>query len=175
MSETTLARPDLPPPATPLAGLGVAAVLVTAIIAWVALGSTFLSETSLFGGFMILWYWAKVEHLAMQRLPASILGALVGIGVAWVMFYGASNYGPTGGIIGLLFLVVAIYLDIIQVLPLFCNASTMLFSIVAAAPLVQLKINWIELCLATVVGGMFFGAFVAAVMWLAGKLGQKRQ
>ena len=46
----------------------------------------------------------------------------------------------------------------------------MLYVTVAAAPLVQLKVNWIELCLATVGGGIFFALFVEAVKWLAGKL-----
>jgi hypothetical protein len=173
MTEKKLTPSEAPPPPSALAGLGVAAVVVTAIIAWVALGSTFLSETSLFGGFMILWYWGKVEHLSAQRLPASIVGALVCIGVAWAMFYGASTYGPTGFALGLLLLVIAIYLDIIQVMPQFFNASTMLFSIVAAAPLVQLKINWIEFCLATLGGGVFFGAYVAVLSWLAGKVTQR--
>jgi hypothetical protein len=122
---------------------------------------------------MLLWYWAKVEHLSMQRLPASIMGALVGIAIAWAMFYGASNYGAMGAAIGLALLIIAIYLDIIQIMPLFMNASTMLFSIVAAAPLVQLKVNWIELSLATAGGGIFFGAFVAGMTWLAGKLSRK--
>jgi hypothetical protein len=172
MTETTLAQPDLPPPPTPLAGLGVTAVVISAIFAWVALGSTFLSEPSLFGGFMMLWYWGKVEHLSMSRLPATVLGALVGIGIAWVMFYCASNYGPAGFAFGLFVLIVAIYLDVIQVFPMFVNASTMLLSIVAAAPLVQLKVNWIELCLATSGGGIFFGAYVAAVMWIVGRRSQ---
>ena len=78
---------------SPLAGIGVALVIITAIIGWAAIGGHFLSETSPFAGFMILWYWAKVEHLAMRRLPASILGALAGIGIAWTMYCGASRYG----------------------------------------------------------------------------------
>jgi hypothetical protein len=173
MADTAMAIAEAPPPPSALAGLGVAAVVVTAIIAWVALGSTFLSEPSLFGGFLMLWYWAKVEHLSMSRLPATVLGALVGIGIAWVMFYSSSNYGPGGFAFGLFVLIVAIYLDIIEVFPMFVNASTMLLSIIAAAPLVQLKVNWVELCLATIGGGMFFGAFVAAVMWIPGKLLRK--
>jgi hypothetical protein len=172
MTETTLARPDLPPPPPPLAGLGVLAVLIAGIAGWFALGGTFLSEASLFGGVLVLWYWAKFEHLAMKRLPATVIGALVGIGVAWAMFYGASNYGATGAALGLLLLIVAIYLDIIEIFPLFVNTSTMLFSIIAAAPLVQLKVNWIELCLAAAGGGMFFGAYVAAVMFIAGRRSQ---
>jgi hypothetical protein len=162
-----------PPPPTLLAGLGVAAVLVAAIVGWVALGGAFLSETSLFGGFLVLWYWAKVEHLAPQRLPASIIGGLVGIGVAWAMFYGATNYGAVGFAAGLSLLVLSIYLDIVQAAPLFVNASTMLFSIIAAAPLVQLKINWVEMCLATAGGGIFFAACVAAAQWLASNLSKR--
>ncbi len=166
--DTAELKAPLPP--SKVAGLGVAAVLVAAIIGWVALGGMFLSETALFGGFLTLWYWAKVEHLAPQRLPASIIGGLVGIGVAWAMFYGATNYGAVGLAIGLILLVVSIYLDIIQAFPLFVNASTMLFSIVAAAPLVQLKINWVELSFATAGGGIFFAACVAAAHWLASNL-----
>ncbi len=80
---------------------------------------------------------------------------------------------PMGLLAGLALLIVAIYLDIIQILPLLFNASTMLFSIVAAAPLIQLRIDWVELCLATIGGGFFFGGFVAAVMWLATRFAPK--
>ncbi len=165
--DKAIASPEIPPP--PLAGIGVAAVVVTAIIGWIVLGGHFLSETALFGGLMMLWYWAKVEHLSMKRLPASIIGALVGIGVAWVIFYGATQYGSTGLLIGLAVLIIAIYLDVVQIFPQVVNAATMLYSIVAAAPLVQFKIDWIQLCFATAGGGLFFGLYVAAVMWLAGK------
>jgi hypothetical protein len=118
----------------------------------------------------MLWYWANIEQLALPRLPSAIFGALVGTGLAWGMFYGATHYGPSGLAIGLILLIVAIYLDIIKVVPLFVNGATMLYSIIAAAPLVQLKVNWIELCLATIGGGLFFGAFVGAVGWLGRKL-----
>jgi len=168
--ESRPAKQDTPLPPSPLPGLGVAAVVATAIVCWVAVGSIFLSKTSLFGGFMVLWYWAKVEHLSMQRLPDSVLGALVGVCLSWVMFRLASDYGAAGFAFGLLLLFVAIYLDIVQVVPLLFNASTMLFSIVSAAPLIQLRIDWVELCLATVGGGVFFGAFVAGATWLAGRM-----
>jgi hypothetical protein len=169
MNQATIEKTELPAAPSLLGGVGVAAVVVTAIVGWVAIGSTFLSEMSLFGGFLILWYWAKVEHLAMARLPATVLGALVGIALAWAMYFCASRYGGIGFGIGLGLLILAIYLDIVQVFPTFVNAATMLLSIIAAAPLVQLKVNWIELSLATVGGGLFFGAYVATVMSIAAK------
>jgi hypothetical protein len=123
MNEAHLAISEAPPTPSLKEGLGVAAAVITAIAGWIALGSSFLSETALFGGFMVLWYWAKVEHLSMPRLPATILGALVGIGVAWAMYFGASNYGTAGFALGLFLLIIAIYLDTVQVVPLFVNAS----------------------------------------------------
>lgn len=162
-----------PPPPPPLAGLGVAGVVFAGIILWAGICGALLSEVSMFAGFIVLWHWAKVEHLAIGRLPATVLGALVGIGLSWVMLLCAQAYGPPGFAFGLLLLFIAIYLDLIAVMPLFFNASTMLFSLITAAPLIQLKVNWIELCLATAGGGVFFGAFVAGVMWLASKAPRK--
>jgi hypothetical protein len=115
---------------------------------------------------MLLWYWATVERLVFARLLPSAIGGLVGIGLAWGMFYGWSTYGAVGLAVGLFTLVIAIYLDIIRALPMVVNPATMLYSIVAAAPLVQLRVNWLQLCLATIGGALYFGAFVAAVTWL---------
>lgn len=166
MAEATVTGPQAPPPPTPVAGLGVAAVVVTGIFAWVFVAGRFLSEPSLFAGFMMLWYWAKVEHLAMQRLPACVLGGLMGVGLACAMHYAAVFFGPIGFVAGLIVLIIAIYLDIVQIFPTWVNAATMLYSIVAAAPLIQLKINWIELFAATAGGGLFFAAYVAAIQLL---------
>lgn len=169
----SLPNRSLPAPAqtpSPLAGLGVAAVVVTAIVGWIALAGSLISETSLFGGLIMLWYWANVEQLSLRRLPSSLLGALVGIGLAWGIFYGATNYGPHGLGIALFALVIAIYLEITKLFPWFVNPSTMLYSIIAAAPLIQLRIDWLEFSLATIVGALFFGAYVAAVRWLVAKL-----
>jgi hypothetical protein len=173
MTETRWAKPESPPPPPPLAGLGVAAAVATAIVGWAAVSAVLLSQVSIFAGFMVLWYWAKVEHLSLARLPATILGALVGICLSWVMLLCAQAYGGPGFAFGFLLLFLAIYLDVIQVMPLLFNASTMLFLIVSAAPLIQLKINWVEFCLAAAGGGVFFGAFVAGVMWLPGKVSRR--
>jgi hypothetical protein len=157
----------------PLAGLGVAGVVFAGIALWAGICGALLSHTSMFAGFMVLWHWAKVEHLAMARLPGTVLGGLVGIGLSWVMLLCAQAYGGPGFAFGLLLLFLAIYLDVIAVMPLFFNSSAMLFSLITAAPLIQLKVNWVEMCFATAGGGVFFGTFVAGVMWLSGKLSAK--
>ena len=55
-------------------------------------------------------------------------------------------------------------------LPMLFNAAAMLFLTVAAAPLVQLKVNFINLGISTIVGGLFFAGFIEAVKWIATKL-----
>ena len=149
-------------PPGPVAGLAILLIVLVLIVAWIVLGTQVLhlQDTSLVGGFMLLWYWANNEQLEFGRLPAAIIGAVVGIGLSWFLVYGAVNYGTTGLTLALLLAIFVLYLDIIKAVPLIVNTSTMLFVTLAAAPLVQLHVDWIELVLSTVVGGLFFGLVV---------------
>lgn len=154
----------------PLAGFATLIIVLIALIAWIVIGTRFMSDTSLVGGFLMLWYWANNEQLALNRLPAALIGAVVGIGLGWALVYGAIHYGTAGLIAALLLLIAALYLDIIKAVPLFVNTATMLYVTIAAAPLIQLHVNWIELVLSTVLGGLFFASYVEAAKWLAVKM-----
>lgn len=167
MSEAPQAAEAAP---SPIAGLGIVAIVVVAIIGWAILGSQIVDELSLFGGFLMLWHYANIEHLEVKRLLPALCGAVVGIVLAWQVVYLTQSMGSTGTIIGLLVMVAAIYLQIINIVPLLFNAAAMLFLTVAAAPLIQLKVNWINLGISTVVGGLFFAGFIEAVKWIATKL-----
>ena len=153
----------------PVAGIGIIAVVVVAIAAWAVIGTALFSEATLFGGFLLLWHWANLEQLEIKRLPTTIAGALIGIALAWQVVYLTGFMGTNGLILGLLIMIVAIYLQIINAVPFLFNPATMLFLTVAAAPLVQLKVDFAELALATVVGGLFFGLFIVSRQWLAGR------
>ena len=157
------------PPPGAIAGLVILAIVIALIVAWIVIGLQFMQDTALVGGFMMLWYWANNEQLEIKRLPAAIIGAVVGIGLAWFLVYGATNFGGAGMAISLLLLLGALYLDIIKKLPLFINAATMLYVTLAAAPLVQLHVNWAELVLSTVIGGLFFGGVVEGLKRLAAR------
>ena len=170
MAETPPATTVAPPPG-PLAGLAILIIVLVLIVAWMAIGLQVLHlrDTSLIGGFLMLWYWANNEQLQFNRLPAAIIGAVVGIGLGWALIYGAVNYGTTGLIAALLLLILALYLDIIKAVPLVVNTSTMLYVTIAAAPLVQLHVDWVELVLSTVIGGLFFGLAVEGLQRLAAR------
>ena len=170
MAETPPATTVAPPP-TPIAGLAILVIVLVLIAAWIAIGLQVLHlhDTSLIGGFLMLWYWANNEQLQFKRLPAAIIGAVVGIGLGWALVYGTVNYGTTGLIAALLLLILALYLDIIKAVPLVVNTSTMLYVTIAAAPLVQLHVDWLELVLSTVIGGLFFGLAVEGLQRLAAR------
>ena len=170
MAETPPATTVAPPPG-PLAGLAILIIVLVLIVAWMAIGLQVLHlhDTSLIGGFLMLWYWANNEQLQFNRLPAAIIGAVVGIGLGWALVFGAVNYGTTGLIAALLLLILALYLDIIKAVPLVVNTSTMLYVTIAAAPLVQLHVDWLELVLSTVIGGLFFGLAVEGLQRLAAR------
>ena len=171
MTEATTPTVEAAPPG-PIAGLAILGIVVVLIIAWIVIGLEVLHihDTALVGGFLMLWYWANNEQLQFRRLPAAIIGALVGIGLGWFLVYGTINYGSTGTWIGVLLLVLALYLDIIKAVPLVVNTASMLYVTIAAAPLVQLHVDWLELVLSTVVGGLFFGLAVGGLQRLAARL-----
>lgn len=154
---------------SPLAGLGITAIIVVAVVLWAIVGTALFSEATLFGGFLLLWHWANLEQLDIKRLPSAMAGALVGIALAWLVVYLTQIMGTNGTILGLLIMIVGIYLQVINVLPFLFNTAAMLFLTVAAAPLIQLKVDFAELALSTVVGGLLLGAFVEAVKWIAAK------
>ncbi len=155
----------------PVAGLGITAIVVVLVFAWAVIGTMLFSDLTLFGGFLLLWHWANLEALEIKRMPATIGGALVGIALAWQVVYLTQQMGGAGTVIGLLVMVAGIYLQVINLLPMLFNAAAMLFLTVAAAPLIQLKVDFVELAIATVVGGLFFGLAVEAIKRIAAKFG----
>jgi hypothetical protein len=168
MTEATPAPAEEVPPG-PLAALAILGIVIALIVAWVLIATQFIADTSLVGGFMLLWYWATVDRLETARLPAAMIGAVVGIALAWFLVWGAATYGTPGLVAALLSVLLTLFFDIRKTVPLAVNAATTLFLTLAAAPLVQLHVNWVELVLSTVAGGLFFGAVAEGLKRLAAR------
>jgi len=156
----------------PVAGIAITAIVVVLIVAWIALaiGVLNMTDKTLVGAFMFLWYWANNEQLQFNRLVPAMLGSLVGIGIAWFLWYGAQAGGMMP-LAALGALIVALYLDIIKAVPNVVNTATMLFVTLAAAPLIQLQVDWAELVKSTVLGGLFFAGAVFGLQKLAARFG----
>jgi hypothetical protein len=168
MTEAAATPAEAPPPGK-LAALAILTVVVVLIVAWILIATRFIADTSLVGGFMLLWYWAACEKLEISRLPAALIGGVVGIGLAWFLVWGATHYGAAGLAAALGLLLLTLYLDILRAVPLVVNTSTTLFLTLAAAPLVQLHVHWGELVLSTVAGGLFFAGAVEGLKRLAAR------
>lgn len=160
MSENT--APEAAATPGPVAAIAITAIIVILIVAWIAIaiGALRMSDTTLVGAFMFLWYWANDEQMQFTRLVPAMLGSLVGIGIAWLLWYGPAAYGGAGLAAGLGALILALYLDITKTVPIAVNTATMLFLTLAAAPLIQLQVDWLELVKSTVLGGLFFAGAV---------------
>ncbi len=160
------------PPPGKVAGIAITAIVIVLIVAWIALaiGVLNMTDKTLVGAFMFLWYWANNEQLQFSQLVPAMVGALVGIGIAWFLWYGPSEYGGAGLAASLLLLIAALYLDVVKLVPIAINSSTMLFVTLAAAPLIQFEVDWLELVKSTVLGGAFFAAAVWGLQKLAARL-----
>jgi hypothetical protein len=169
MSENT--APETAATPGPLAAIAITAIIIVLIVAWIAiaLGVLGMGEGTLVGAFMFLWFWANNEQLQFTRLVPTMIGALVGIGIAWLLWYAPQAYGGAGLAAGLGVLFLSLYLDVTKKLPIAINASTMLFLTLAAAPLIQKVVDWPELVESTVLGGLFFAGAIWGLQKLAAR------
>jgi hypothetical protein len=177
MSENT--APETAATPGPLAGIAITAIVIVLLVAWFAIWLSAVGrdgDKTLVGAFMFLWYWANNEQLQFNRLVPAMLGSLVGIGIAWLLWYGTVT-GGSMGLIGLGALIVALYLDVIKAVPIAINTATMLFVTLAAAPLIQFGLVsetgnlWPKLVMSTVLGGLFFAGAVWGLQKLAARFG----
>ena len=67
-------------PITPAKALGLLAVVVIVVAAFLGLLAA-VGNDEAWAGFLFLLYWSMVEGLKTEALPKSIVGALVGLGI----------------------------------------------------------------------------------------------
>lgn len=149
-----------PAPPTPIGGLVITLVAIIAIAGWIFLGLKLLGITSFFASFLFFWYWAAVEEADLKQWLQSVLGALVGLALAWQSHWLAAQFGTQGLIASLIVIVVAVYLQIMNWVPIAINRSAMLFLTVLAAPLILEKLEPVETMKAIGLSALYFGAIV---------------
>jgi hypothetical protein len=102
-------------------------LIVAAIVGWILIGSKVLGVTSFFASFLFLWYWAAVEQADYGQWTQSVVGALVGLLLAWQSAWLGVHYGQNGMIAGIVILLAAIYVQVMNWVPIAVNRSTMLY------------------------------------------------
>ncbi len=144
-------------------------VVVVAIVGLTALATAGFGLKSLFAAFLFAWYWANVEAMRFDRLPAALVGALVGVGLAWLLQVLPALHGQAGGLLALLAILVALFVQIQNWLPTLCNVSTMLFLTVMAAPVLVEKTDFLDVALSILLGAGFFAGLVRVGQMIAAR------
>lgn len=147
-------------PAKALALLGVVVIVVAG----------FLGLTAAFGnheawaGFLFLLYWSMVEGMKTEALPKSILGALLGLGIASLLFLLPDRLGSTPGLLAFLVVIlVLVYLQLRGRLPIAINPATMIYLTVATIPHVQAHASFTHTLVALLLGVAYFGGLALIV------------
>lgn len=139
-------------------GLMIWGVVVFAIVAWIVLGGVALHIQSFYASFLYGWYWLNLEKGDFKRIPASLIGALVGVGLAWAL-KGLPGLFPQFGLwLALGLVLVALLVQIMNWLPIALNTSAMLFLTVIAAPALLMPLDLIEITKAIIGAALFFTA-----------------
>jgi hypothetical protein len=124
--------------------------------------------------YFIQYYWTSFEHRSYKRFPASLIGALVGLGMAYmfVALPPVIGLAAVGGVT-LAVIVVAVYCLLMSWLPLFVNMSAMLFLTVAGAPPVLHHADFPGAFLALIIGAFFVLLVFKVADWLLERFGNK--
>jgi hypothetical protein len=160
---------EQPAKLSPFNGFLILLLIIAAAVAWLVIGSKALGITSFFASFLFLWYWAAVENADFKQWLPCVIGALVGVGLAWQSAYLPANFGTPGMIAGIAVLLIAIYIQIMNWFPIAINRAAMLFLTVFAAPALLKQVNLVETSLAIVGGAVFFAGVVKFAFYYAAR------
>lgn len=144
-------------------------VVVGSIVGWVVLGTTLFGLTSFFSTFMFAWYWVNVEQGDFKQWPQCLIGAIAGVALTWQSQFLAQQFGSSGLVAGLVVTIAAIYIQIMNWVPMALNRCAMLFVTVLAAPALSVKIDFIELLVAVALGAVYFAGVVKLALLYASR------
>ena len=161
MPEQTAVTPA-PSPSLPMAGQIMLAIVI-AIAVWISLGTFVFHIRSFFASFLFLWYWSLIEKMDFAKLPAVILGALVGAAMAWLLVVLSAHFGAPGAIVAVLVMAAAVFGQIMGWATLALNGATMLFLTVMTAPQIMGAVNFAEVDKAIVLGAVYFAGGIYLV------------
>ncbi len=147
-------------PITLVSGLMLLALVIVTVAGWIALGGLLLGVKSFFASFLFLWYWAAVEKAEFDRLAPALIGAMVGVALAWQTRFLTTHDPQHGLILALVVICIALFVQIMDWAPLAVNAATMLFLTVLGAPALLGAADFVELTKAVVLGAAFFAMAV---------------
>lgn len=148
------------PLSTILLLVGVAFVVGGLLAAYGALG--FSIGMTAFGSLFLL-YWAGIQHQAWSEFLPSLVGGLVGIGLAWLLLTAPVLWGPAGAAASFAVLAGVLYFYLRGQGHIVINNGSMLLLLVATIPELRVSDTAPKMAAALVIGAIWIGA----ISWIA--------
>jgi len=152
---------------------GLAVIVVVTVVGFIFLAHALHIDPA-YAGLLYFWYWAVVAEAKPRAMPSSLLGALLGVGLAALLQWAVRSHQPIEIIGVLLLIVAAVVVDVMRLLPFAINGCCMLFLTVVSAPLIQGSENFVVVVESILLSAIYFGLIVAALGWLQAR-GQGRK
>ena len=145
--------------------------LITAVVvvgSYIALNYV-LAIADMWVGFLFALYWGGLERSNFKKLPDCIVGAAVGLTVAYFLHalplaLGAAALAPCiAGVI------VMVFFQIMGWFVVAINMTTMLFLTVATIPSIQASSQYPQLMISMTLGALYF----SIVVWIANQISRR--
>jgi hypothetical protein len=120
-------------------------------------------------GFLFLLYWGGIEQMRFEKLPNCIVGALLGLALAYGLQALPASLGLAGWVLFGGAILASVYCLIMGWWPIAVNNSAMLFLTVGTIPVVQAGTGFPKLFPALGIGVAYF----AGLGWLVQVLMQR--
>jgi len=140
--------------------IGVAVVVGGLLVLYEVLG--FSIGLTAFGSLFLL-YWAGIQHQAWGEFMPSLIGGLVGIGLAWLLHTAPILWGSAGAAASFAVLAVVLYFYLRGEGALVVNNASMLLLLVATIPELRVGETAPKMAAALVIGAMWIGT----ISWVA--------
>jgi hypothetical protein len=135
-------------------------IVVVILLAAYLIGGTMLHVAPLYAGLFFAVYWGNIKKADLAEWLPAVLGGLGGLFLAWGLVIGKAQYGSAGLLVMLALIILALYLDIIQIMPLVFNASFMTYLTLGGIPAVVAQNDFPMMIVAMLGSAAFFGGFV---------------
>lgn len=164
MNEATQSSSDTEVPMTPGKGLLVLAAVVVVIGAFLAFTHS-LGIVEVWAAFLFLLYWTGIDHAAVDKLPACIVGAALGLLMGYLLKMLPAWLGDMGGLVFVGAVLLLVYCQVMGWLTVAVNMVTMLYLTVTTIPPIQAGVDFSGAFLALAVGIAYFGSLVWGGHW----------
>ena len=137
------------------------AVVVVAVAAFMAF-STVVGLTTFYGGFVFVFYYTGVCQAAPGTFLPAVVGAFVGLALAFGLVALPAALGGAGRAVALILLLVAIYALIMGWATVAINNAAMLFLTVASIPALNQTATIVQMALSAGLAMVLIGVVLGA-------------